>query len=287
MSADITFTCADGFSLEATRFDPSGPTRAHLIIAGATAVPQRFYRRFALHANTLGYCVTTFDYRGIGRSAPKIMRGFNANYTDWARQDLATVIDQVRQQAGAKPIDYVAHSFGGHALGMVSNHDAISNAYFFAVGAGWAGHMPPVERIKVTLMWHLLGPIVVPLLGYMPGSFIGGENLPIGVYRNWKHWCSFKRYFFDDPNAANLTAQFGEVRCNITAANALDDLWALPVSRDHFVDAYRAARVTRVDLDPKTLGMPIGHMGYFRQGREALWESCFNAMSLGNSTNAR
>ena len=39
-------------------------------MAGATAVPQKFYRRFAEFARQQGYDTLTLDYRGIGQSAP-------------------------------------------------------------------------------------------------------------------------------------------------------------------------------------------------------------------------
>jgi predicted alpha/beta hydrolase len=287
MSGEFTLTCPDGYELTATRFEPSAGSVAEIIVAGATAVPQRFYRRFAQYAQERGFSVTTLDYRGIGKSAPPNLRGFKAQYDDWAKQDIASAVNHVQAGCGGKPIYYVAHSFGGHALGQLPNHQAISRAYFYAVGAGWAGHMPTLERLKVNLMWHAIGPITVPILGYMPGRLIGGENLPVGIYRQWKHWCSFKHYFFDDPQAKDIAAGFANVQLSIAAANAKDDLWALPVSRDHFIMGYERSEITRIDIDPKQLGMPVGHMGYFRQGREALWDDCLKWLSLGKTKTAR
>ena len=55
--------------------------------------------------------------------------------------------------------------------------------------------------------------------------------------------------------------------------NALDDLWALPASRDAFMQAYCNAHVEKVTLDPRKFGMrSIGHIGYFRPRAEALWQ---------------
>ncbi|MCA4128600.1 hypothetical protein LDY98_20365, partial [Pseudomonas aeruginosa] len=53
-------------------------------------------------------------------------------------------------------------------------------------------------------------------------------------------------------------------------ATALDDPWAPPRSRDAFVEAYRNAPLETLDLRPD--GGPLGHMGYFRAGAEALWD---------------
>jgi predicted alpha/beta hydrolase len=275
----LALTCQDGTIIQAERREPNPPAHAELIVGGATGVPQRFYRRFAEFAVAQGYAVTTLDFRGIGKSAPSTLRGYQASYSEWATQDLFSTVNWVAGQSNDKPIYFVGHSFGGHALGQLTNHALITRAYFFGTGAGWSGHMPPLERLKVNFLWHALGPLVVPLVGYMPGRFIGGENLPIGVYRQWKRWCGFKRYVFDDPCATAIAAAYGNVTMPIVAANATDDLWALPVSRDYFMQGYTNAVITRRDLNPQELGMPIGHMGYFRQGREALWAQCLQFFS--------
>jgi predicted alpha/beta hydrolase len=273
MSDTFTFQCADGYRIGATRYEPSHPIRAQILMGGATAVPQGFYKRFAEHAMRQGFGVTTMDYRGVGASAPKHLRGFKMNYLDWARQDLSGALDLMDREGATKPIYLFGHSYGGHAFGLMSNHAKIKACYTFATGAGWAGHMPPTERFKVNLLWHFLGPVIVSSLGYMPGRFIGGQNLPLDVYKQWKRWCSFPNYFFDDPSMGDAIKHFAQVSAPIAAATALDDLWASPISRDHFFRGYTNAPVTRVDLDPAVLGYPLGHMGYFRKGREALWDN--------------
>jgi len=46
----------------------TAPARAQVVIHGATAVPQRFYRDWATHLAERGAAVLTYDHRGIGRS---------------------------------------------------------------------------------------------------------------------------------------------------------------------------------------------------------------------------
>lgn len=84
----------------------------------------------------------------------------------------------------------------------------------------------------------------------------------------------YPRYFFDDPLvAADMSRRFDQVRTPIIAANAVDDLWASPASRDAFMAGYRNAPVQRVDLDPRQHGLKaIGHMGYFRREARPLWD---------------
>jgi predicted alpha/beta hydrolase len=70
-----------------------------------------------------------------------------------------------------------------------------------------------------------------------------------------------------------VTRLFDRVRTPIVAANALDDLWALPASRDAFMAGYRHAALRTVDIDPRARGIgPIGHMGYFQRRAQPLWE---------------
>ena len=104
-----------------------------------------------------------------------------------------------------------------------------------------------------------------------------GEDLPLGVYRDWKRWCKFPRYFFDDPGMPHVAGLFGRVRTPIIAANATDDLWAPPASRDAFMAGYSNTTVRKVDIHPGQLGIgPIGHMGYFRPRAVALWQQALD-----------
>jgi predicted alpha/beta hydrolase len=168
----------------------------------------------------------------------------------------------------------VGHSFGGHAFGLQPLHRRVAGVYTFGTGAGWHGWMPKAEQIKVLLMWRLIGPLLTRWKGYLAWKKLGmGEDLPLGVYRDWKRWCSFPRYFFDDPDMAHIQARFGEVTTPIMAANATDDLWASPASRDAFMSGYRNAPWTGIDIDPHRSGIgPLGHMGYFRPHARPLWQ---------------
>ena len=271
-SHDLTLTTADGYPISATRYAAHGATRGHLVVAGATGVPQGFYRRFAEFAASEGYTVMTLDYRGIGRSRPASLKGFRMDYLDWGRQDLAAAIDAM--STPALPLYVVGHSYGGHAFGLLPNHHKVDGLYTFATGAGWHGWMPLAERLRVMLMWRLIGPLIVRAKGYLAWNWMGmGEDLPVDVYRQWKHWCTYPRYFFQDPEMAHLKAGFDSVRSPIMACNALDDLWARPRSRDAFMAGYSNVQWQSTDIDPRRAGMgPIGHMGYFKQNCRPLWQ---------------
>lgn len=118
---------ADGYPIASMRFNSSGRLKGHLIVAGATGVPQGFYRRFAEFASNQGFTTLTFDYRGIGKSSPPYLKGFEASFLDWAHLDLAAVVDEMASDA--IPLFIVGHSFGGHALGLLPNHHLVTRFY--------------------------------------------------------------------------------------------------------------------------------------------------------------
>jgi predicted alpha/beta hydrolase len=255
-------------------YSVDNPTNV-IVIASATGVPQGFYKHFALAANEQGFNVLTFDYRGIGQSAPRSLKGYKVNYLDWARQDLAAAVNWAHDTQ--LPVYVVGHSYGGHAVGLLPNHSKIEGAYVFGTGAGWAGWMPKFERLKVLFMWHVIAPLIVSRKGYLAWSMLGmGEDLPKGVYEQWKHWCSYPRYFFDDPKMKRVADQFQNYQKTLIAVNATDDKWAQPASRDAFMSGYTKANVIKKTVAPAELGLSsIDHMGYFRRHASALWQPIF------------
>jgi predicted alpha/beta hydrolase len=265
----VTLHAADGYRLAATHFPAAGGQ--FIVMASATAVPRGFYRRFAEFAQARGINVVTIDYRGIGESKVGSLRGFEMEYADWSRQDLAAAVDYA---AARGKVWLVGHSLGGHAVGQLPDPNLLQAAYLCGAGAGWHGWMPRPERYRVWALWNLIGPIATRIYGYQPLSKFGmGEDFPMGVYRDWKRWCAHPHYFFDDPEAKAITDKFADVRIPLAAAVSTDDLWAPPASRDAFFKGYRNAPVDAIDLKPGDFGVgQIGHMGYFRpQTGATLW----------------
>ncbi|XLV72048.1 alpha/beta fold hydrolase [Ralstonia syzygii subsp. celebesensis] len=186
----VSLTAADGYVLGGSRYPADAVSKGRLVVAGATAVPQGFYRRFAQFASARGFETLTFDYRGIGRSRPPSLNGFRTDLLDWARLDLAAAVDTMAD--GAVPLCVVGHSYGGHAFGLLPNHRKVAGFYVFGTGAGWHGYMPLGERLRVLAMWNTVLPVLTWWKGYCPWKMLGlGEDLPVDVYRQWRHWCRF------------------------------------------------------------------------------------------------
>jgi len=258
----------DGTALGGTLVQGHGHGASRwVVIAGATAVPHRFYQRLAdWLGETLGVNVLSFDYRGVGASRPGDLRGYRATLRDWA-SDLQAVIDHAADRG---PTAVIGHSFGGHAFGMTPAHRRTRGLYSFGTGSGWHGWMSPIERFKAWAMWHLISPVLVATHGYLAYSKLGAEDLPLGVYRDWKRWCHMPRYFFDDPHAADFVGEFARVEAPVIAVNSVDDPWAGPRSAEVFFSRYPGHR--RVTIDPATYGLTdIGHMAYVRPSCAVLW----------------
>ncbi|MFM7597286.1 MAG: alpha/beta fold hydrolase [Actinomycetota bacterium] len=269
----------DGYPIATRRYETDG-ARARIVVAGATGVPQGFYRSFAAHAAARGFDAITFDYRGVGDSAPDTLRGFRMDYRDWARLDMASVLHSA---SGDLLLHLVSHSYGGHALGLLPDPSIVMTMHAYGTGSGWKGWMPRSERLRVAFLWNVFGPTIVSTRGYLAWKRFGlGEDLPVDVYRQWKRWCRYPGYWFDDPEiGAEMRALFARVTVPITAINAVDDRWSSPAARDAFFRHYVNADLTVRDLQPAELGQSsIGHMGYFRRGSEPLWDELLDELTL-------
>ena len=143
----LTLHAADGYPLSARRYHAAIPPRAHLVVGGATAVPQGFYKRFAQHMATQGVDVLTLDYRGIGDSAPRSLKGFRMDYLDWGRLDLAAGVAHMR--APGVPLWLVGHSYGGHALGLLPHPEQVDAAFP-------AGSMTGAPKLSAMTILHRL-----------------------------------------------------------------------------------------------------------------------------------
>lgn len=273
-STAIEFPAADGYRLHGSLHQPVGAARGLVLIHPATAVPERLYLPFAEFLTEQGLAAVTYDYRGIGRSAPKPLRASGARMRDWLLLDVAAATDWARGRFPQLPLLAVGHSVGGHALGISDATRHLQAAVLIASHAGYVGSITPATerwRVRAMLLW--LGPAITRLLGYMPGSRVGlGEDLPAGVMLEWVGWCRRPGYFFDDPTL-EATRRFGEQQLPLIAIGFNDDPWANPAAIAALVRHFTRCEVQRRQIEPKSVGASaIGHMGFFRRAmKPTLW----------------
>ncbi|MGB3468856.1 MAG: alpha/beta hydrolase [Cyclobacteriaceae bacterium] len=257
----FTITAEDNYQLSARIYKTDTSDRV-ILVAGATGVPQRYYLRFANAMNHLGYTVITFDYRGIADSKYTSLKGFQASILDWALLDFSAMVRWTNKRFG-RPL-VIGHSLGGHVYGLIREANETSGLLTYGTGAGWHGWMPATEKYKVWLLWNILAPILSGIYGYLPSSLIGiGEDLPFQVYKQWKHWCHYPQYWFDDSRY-EFSNNFSAVTRPVSSVNSIDDLWAPPMSAKAFMKFYSQADLSVITVKPSDYQVKnIGHMGYF------------------------
>jgi predicted alpha/beta hydrolase len=278
---DITVPATDGYALGATLFLPRGVKSHAVLINSATAVPRKFYRGFAGYLARRGCAVLTYDYRGIGDSRQKAVEGYNrprsldgfkASMADWAALDVTATVAWMRERYHHLRLNYVGHSFGGQALGLLSNNTEVSRALFIASQAGYWKLMASPERYRVYLLLNFVGIPLTRLMGYMPGWAGLGEDLPKGVFEQWVRWVMSERYLFTDsklPGLSNFARYHGALRSLCIS----DDPWATRPAVEMLCSGFTAIKPDILDVTPTDVGAPkIGHFGFFRpERRDTLW----------------
>jgi predicted alpha/beta hydrolase len=278
---DITVPAADGYKLGATLFLPRGAKSHAVLINSATAVPRKIYRGFAGYLARRGCAVLTYDYRGIGDSRQKAVQGYNqprslvgfkASMSDWAALDVTSAVVWMRERYHQLPLGYVGHSFGGQALGLLSNNTEVARALLIASQAGYWKLMASPERYRVYAMLNFVGLPLTRLFGYMPGWTGLGEDLPKGVFEQWVRWVMSERYLFTDPKLPGLS-NFARYRGALRSLCISDDPWATRPAVEMLCSGFSSITPDILTVTPADVGAAkIGHFGFFRpEQRDTLW----------------
>lgn len=261
MSEPVRFSAADGASLGGALFLPEAAPKAIAIVAPAMAVLQRMYRAFAGHLADQGIATLTFDYRGVGESAPPSLRGFHATATEWGTQDLTAAIDFARQRFGDRPTFVVGHSIGGQLLGMCPRAPTLRAAVLVAAQSGYWKMWSGPARAGMWLNWHAM-PLLSRAVGYLPmRAARQGENVPLGVALEWATWGRHPRYI-----ASSALAHHAELKIPLRAYIIEDDGYAPQRSVEELLTFYASAPKEVRVVTPADFGTRrIGHFGIFRR----------------------
>lgn len=266
----IELRTGDGSVVVGRRFDSPAP-RAAVVIAAALGVPQDFYRDFAAWLAQCGFSALTFDYRGIGQSAPRSLRRFRASIDDWIRFDFEAAIGEARSRAAGLPLFVVGHSLGAQLLALLPSASDVRALVAVAGGSGYWGGFPARMRPLMLLMLHGAAPLAMPLAGYFPGRrlrMLG--DLPSGVMRQWRRWCLDEDYLVGvEPGAREAYAR---ARFDVLSLTFTDDAM-MPQGNVEALHAHlRGVRRESRRISPAEAGGPIGHVGFFRRRhRDTLW----------------
>lgn len=271
MPTPIRISATDGYALGARRFgdQSAGP---YVVIAGATAVKQAYYARFAAWLSLQGCTVLTFDYRGIGESRPARLRGFEARLRDWGERDLEGVLRFALEDKGSRPLHVIGHSVGGQLLGLAASNGSIDRIVTVGSQSGYWGHWSGASKLHKAAVWYALLPVLGNTFGFIPGKFGIGEDLPKGVALEWAKWCRHPEYMLGHGVGKD---GFARVKAPMRAISISDDDYAPKPAVDALHALYSGTQVERHHVSPKELEtQAIGHFGFFRSTfQDSLWRN--------------
>ena len=267
----IALKALDGATLGAHRFGAAGTARASVVIGPAMGVPAAFYHRFAAHLAQSGYAVTTFDYRGIGASLDRALRGHPARLSDWFALDYPAAIADAKAVAPTLPLYLLGHSLGGQIPGLLPDLSQVDGLLSFATGSGYWRTTAPRIRNKYPVLAYLIGPVAMALAGYFPGKQLGiFDDVPAGAMRQWTDWCKHPEYCAGAEPGGN--AAFARATFPVHTVSFTDDEFMTAQGTEAMLACYTAAvrrhtRVAPADWNEKR----IGHFNVFRKEMAAHW----------------
>lgn len=275
-------TADDGMVLSGALWEGAGAGAKPVVtIHCATAVHSRYYGRFAAWLAAQGFDVLTYDYRGIGGSHPGRLRGFAADWIDWARLDADAVMRFAETRFPGRAYYAVGHSIGGVCSTLApASHRLTRIVTVGAQFAYWRDYAAG-QRWRMLLRWHLFMPLVTEVLGYFPGKRLGWlEDVPKGVVRNW---CRMGPRFetvlrrgrrgVTRLQPSDIAAHFAGITAPILAVSATDDPFATVAATERLMSYWHGADRHHLRLDPSLVGVPeIGHFAFFHaRFAETLW----------------
>jgi predicted alpha/beta hydrolase len=235
-----------------------------VVICSGTGIPRGFYADYAGFLAGQGFEVVTLDYRGIGGSRPRRLRGFEATMRAWGEFDVDAALRWARAELRPERLLVVGHSAGGWLTALAPTNREVDGMIAVASMSGYWGHMRSPEKFRLALLWHL-APLVVRALGYLPGELGTQEDLPMGVALEWARWCRRRDYFFSDPTL-DAAARLARLNCAVRAYQFDDDPWGTPAAVQAMLAGYTNATVELRGISPAAIGVrAVGHLGFFRR----------------------
>ncbi|MDO5658426.1 MAG: alpha/beta fold hydrolase [Paracoccus sp. (in: a-proteobacteria)] len=264
---------AKGATLSGLFYPPQGKARAHLVLHGATGVPQGYYAGFAQWAAAQGVGVLTYDYRDFGASTTGAMRHARATMADWAVHDQEAAERALRDLAPLGPLLILGHSIGG--LGLAFRRQDARVAGITTIGSGFAhvADHPMPYLLLVLSFWYGPGPLATALAGYLPGRrLMLGADLPAEVYWQWRRWCTRRGFWADDIGVSLPPPEPDPSGPPWRLMVSADDRVVPPDAVWRYGDTLDPGRVTRHLLNPADFGLrKIGHIEAFSRRNQAIW----------------
>ena len=271
MRSDSTIRTTDGTRIWISCYSPGKSNGKVILVAPGIGLTHDYYHLFACFLRQYGYTVITFDYRGVGNSAPQKLSGYEATMYQWAVQDINAVTLYTKQHFPNYELIYIGHCIGGEIIGLAPASQYINRLVLVSSALSCGRLWPLRDRIKTEGL-KILANGLNKIFGYFPGkplSIFG--NLPKGVIHEWANWCENHNGLFDDFPDNN----YRKLSIPILAFTFSDDWHCPPRAVKELLDRFENSTITWYHMKPKEIGMKkIGHIGFFYVGmRSILWKS--------------
>lgn len=280
----LVVPAADGYPIAATLWaaGSADPPARYVVVNAGAGIPARYYNRFASWLADRGLPTLTYDYRGIGASAPPSLKDFRASVEDWGSKDYAAVADAMAGRYPGAKASVVGHSIGGFVTGLAPGGERLDRLALVGAHTGYWRDYARRVRLPMFVTWHLAMPAVTRAVGYFPGRRFGlPEDLPAGVARDWSQrrrpepWWNLRGAdgLPDRARIAEVVARFDAFRAETLVLSLADDPFATPEATARIAALFRNCAIRERTIDPRAAGLPrVGHFGFFRSRmRDALW----------------
>jgi predicted alpha/beta hydrolase len=286
---ELTFPALDGYELGGIHFEPHGDLvpRVAVVIATGAGIAAFRYRHFAGFLAASGIPALVFDYRGVGLSRPRSLRGFKVTAEDWSEGDCGGAIAWMRARYPDAKLAGVAHSIGSLIIGGAPNLGECAQLIFIAAHTGYFGDYGNGRRIPMALLWHGVMPLLTHVFGYFPASLLRlGEDIPAGIALQWAARRTPElrpeATDVDASRARAMLARFSRVKVPIHALWFSDDAFATAAGTRRLLAVFSGVEAEYECIEPASVGMAtIGHFGFFRRDAEAtLWPQVLSCLQL-------
>jgi len=271
----VEITTKDGVAITALIVNSeSKKTKGVIQFHSGTVTIKEFYLKLAVFLSKNGYTVILFDYRGVGESRPKNLKGYEASISDWGKYDAEAVTNWINQEYPRLPIHLLAHSMGGQIYGLMESWNSFDKVILLTTSSGnYNKFSPTLYRLKIKWPVKLLLPIMLRIFDYAPG-FIGlGQDWPKGIAIDWMKNSRNNGLMPDYLNAKSGRSYYDEITKKITALYFSDDNMSTLATKSELPKAYPNADLNIRTINPADVGLKsIGHFGIFKnKAKERLW----------------
>ena len=269
-----TIRTKDGNNISARIYRPSEDVDKVIVIAASADVTQSFYKDFAAYLLENKMAVITFDFRGVGASAPKELKGFEATLENWAQQDLDAILRHTKNLFPKQELILIGHGVGGEIIGLAPASQFVSRIILVNCALSCTRLRHWTDRIGMTTMKKFMK-LSSWAFGYFPGKNFGIlNNLPKGVLSEWINWCDNPNGLFDDLPDYN----YRKFQVPLLALSFSDDWRSQEAGVKALLQHFVSASIQHRHINPQQAGFKsIGHSGFFRlNSKEKLWPLLLN-----------